>query len=210
MTFIGATTVHKSKYLQEDLFSLPSGVSEELLSGEINLDDFMVSATDARISKSLQADHLSKVWRIDRETAQKTLNITSQNCVRKPSTNLSRNYATNDKMLRYKRINEYFFMDTFYATSKAGVSTRGNKCCQLFVTDKGFVYVVPLKNEKDLLQAIKQFTKEIGAPEALICDAARAQKSEEVRRFCTEIGTTLRVLEEGAPGQTRLSYTLDS
>jgi hypothetical protein len=100
-------------------------------------------------------------------------------------------------MLPYTRIKEFFFMDTFYATRKAGKSLRGNACCQLFVTDKGFVYVVPMKKESDVLQAVKQFAKEIG--DALICDAAKAQTSAAMRTFCIEIGTTLRALEEGTP-----------
>jgi hypothetical protein len=36
-------------------------------------------------------------------------------------------------------------------------------------------------------------------PDAIIADAAREQKSLELRKFCSEIGTTLRVLEEGTP-----------
>jgi hypothetical protein len=102
-------------------------------------------------------------------------------------------------MLRYKRITEYFFMDTFFATKKAGKSSRGHTCCQLFVTDKGFVYVVPMKSKAEVLQAVKQFAKEIGAPEAIICDMAGEQTSHALKRFCQEIGTTLRVLEEGTP-----------
>ena len=73
-------------------------------------------------------------------------------------------------MLCYKRINEYFFMDTFFASKDKGKSTRGNTCCQLFVTDKGFVYVVPMRKKSEVIQAIKQFAKEIGAPDAIIAD----------------------------------------
>ena len=60
---------------------------------------------------------------------------------------LSRNYLTNDRILRYKRIDELFFMDTFFSTKKAKKSSRGNTCCQLFVTDKEFVCVVPMKHK---------------------------------------------------------------
>ena len=89
-------------------------------------------------------------------------------------------------------------MDTLFATSKAGKSSRGHTCAQLFVSDKGFVYVVPLKQEGQgqVLQAIKQFAKAIGAPDALIHDASKSQKSQDVRKYCNDIGTTLRVLEE--------------
>jgi hypothetical protein len=128
---------------------------DDPFSADIDLDKFMVSAVHVKKNRSVQAEHLSKIWRIDLEAAQKTLDITSQNCNRTKSDNLSRNYATNDKMLRYKRIKEFFFMDTFYATKKAGKSSRGNSCCQLFVTDKGFIYVVPMKKESEVLQAVK-------------------------------------------------------
>ena len=47
-------------------------------------------------------------------------------------------------MLRYKRINSAFNTDTLFATDKAK-STRGNKCCQLIVSDKGFVAVYPME-----------------------------------------------------------------
>ena len=90
-------------------------------------------------------------------------------------------------------------MDTLFATSKAGKSSRGNKCAQLFVTDKGFVYVVPMKSESQVLHAIKQFAKTIGAPEALIHDASKAQKSKELHMYCNDIGTTLRVFDGNTP-----------
>jgi hypothetical protein len=41
-------------------------------------------------------------------------------------------------------------MDTFFATKKAGKSSQGHACCQRFVTDKGFVYVVPMKSKRYL------------------------------------------------------------
>ena len=63
-----------------------------------------------------------------------------------------------------------------------------------FVTDRGFVYVVPMKKESEVLQAVKQFAKEIGAPDAIISDASKAQTSPAVRRFCINIGTSLHVL----------------
>ena len=54
-------------------------------------------------------------------------------------------------------------MDTFFATNKGGQSSRGHTCCQLFVTDKGFIYVVPMKRKSEFLLAIKQFAKEVVA-----------------------------------------------
>ena len=112
---------------------------------------------------------------------------------------LSRNYSTNDRMLRYKRIKDFFFMDTFFATKKGGQSSRGHTCCQLFVTDRGFIYVVPMKKKSEVLHAIKQFTKEIGAFDSFVADMSGEQMSSEVEKFCNDIGTTLRAQEEGTP-----------
>ena len=45
--------------------------------------------------------------------------------------------------------------------------------------------------ESEILQAINNFTRAIGSPNALICDVARAQKSATARKFCNEVGPTL-------------------
>ena len=44
-----------------------------------------------------------------------------------------RNFSTNDRMLRYKRLQRYFFMDTFFAWKDFGKSTRNYQVAQLFV-----------------------------------------------------------------------------
>ena len=83
-------------------------------------------------------------------------------------------------MLWYKRMKEFFFVDTFFVTwntsgKKKGRRTtleRGHTCCQLFLTDKGFIYVVLMKTKKEVSQAVKQSAKEIGAPDAIIFDEA--------------------------------------
>ncbi len=43
--------------------------------------------------------------------------------------------------------------------------------------------------------ALKQFAKEVGAPDVLVCDPHPAQVKRDVREFCTQIGTTLKVFE---------------
>ena len=147
---------------------------------EEEIDDFMASAV-ASFASGVTPEHLSKVWRISHEEAKRTIENTSQLSVRPQDPTLSRNYGTNDRMLRYKRINDYFYMDTFFATKKGGKSSRGHTCCQLFVTDKGFVYVIPMRRKGEVLQAMKQFAKEIGAPDAFVADMSGEQMSKEVK-----------------------------
>ena len=111
----------------------------------------MVSATHAGATKGVNPSHLSKIWKISQETAERTLEVVTQHNMRAHDPKLSRNYGTNDRMLRYKRINSFFVMDTFFATKKAGQFSHGNSCCQLFVPDKDFVYVVPMAKRDQVL-----------------------------------------------------------
>ena len=95
-----------------------------------------------------------------------------------------------------------FFTDTFFVTSK-GKSQRGNTCAQLFVSDKGYVAIYPMKSKSEFLNALKQFCKEVGVPERLICDPSGEQTSSKVKQFCYEVGTTLRVIEESTQWANR-------
>ena len=52
-------------------------------------------------------------------------------------------------------------MDTFFATKKGGQSSRGHTCCQLFVTDKGFIYVVPMERKSEVLLASSSLPKKL-------------------------------------------------
>ena len=61
-------------------------------------------------------------------------------------------------------------MDNFFSTKKAVKSFWVHTCCQLFVTDKGFLYAVTMCNKYDVFQATKQFAKEMGDPEDIISD----------------------------------------
>ena len=58
---------------------------------------------------------------------------------------------------------------------------------------------MPMRRKSKVLQAIKLFAKEIGAPTSIIADMASEQMSQEVRKVCNNIGTTLQALEEGTP-----------
>ena len=127
---IGSTDAPRGTYLVETVDDNDSESSESSddesvttlfessLRGEIDLDDIMVSAAHARRPKGIDAEHLSKIWRIDQKQAKRTLEITSQHSCRADDPTLSRNYGTNDRMLRYKRVSEYFFMDTFSPRGK--------------------------------------------------------------------------------------------
>jgi hypothetical protein len=61
--------------------------------GEIDLDAIMISAAHAGKSKGVDPAHLSKIWKIDLKTGERTLDVVSQNNNRTDDPKLSRNYG---------------------------------------------------------------------------------------------------------------------
>ena len=145
---------------------------DECVNGTFDFDSYLLAATSAGHSRGIHPQHLSKVWKISHEDAKRTIDSMTQHSVRTNNPSLSRNYGTNDRMLRYKRLNSYFFMGTFF---------------------------LPMKLKSEVLQALKNVAKEIGEPDVIVCDMSGEQTSQPLRKFCSDIGTTLRALEEGTP-----------
>lgn len=85
---------------------------------------YAINAAHAQKTQEVDAKHLLKVWIISLEEAKETLKATSQGQVDTPSPKIAKNYGTNDRMLRYKHIKEYFFMGTLFATSRDGKLVR--------------------------------------------------------------------------------------
>ena len=88
----------------------------DTMEGCLNLDKIMVSAIQEGKHKGVEPNHLAKIWRIDHDVTKKTIDITTQRSVQSDNPKLSRNYGTNDRMLRYKHLKEYFCMDMLFAT----------------------------------------------------------------------------------------------
>ena len=90
------------------------------------------SATHAEKRKGVSPELLEKIWRIDNSTAKRTIRTTTQLNRQEANSKLSKNFGTNNYMLRYIIIKSYFFTDTFFVTKKAA-SSRGYTCMQIFV-----------------------------------------------------------------------------
>ena len=125
--------------------------------------------------------------------AVKTIALTSQLNREGENTSLARNLRTNDRILRYRWIKSLFFTGNFFVTKEAK-STREHTCMQIFFSNKGFIKVYPMRLQRDYPAALRQFAKDAGAPEILVCDPHPSQKSFEVNNFCNKIRTTLKLL----------------
>ena len=101
--------------------------------------------------------------------------IERENQIRRQSKDnpLSRNYTTNDRMLRHKRLQSVFFTDTMLAYKHK--FAKGNKCCQVFASDKSYIDVYPMKSQDEFETALNWFCKEVGVSVDLILDGFSAQ-----------------------------------
>jgi hypothetical protein len=176
-----------------------SGLTDDLFFDDM---EAIISAATATFSalasgnqKGVSAERLGKIWRISHQDAQNTIDVTSQMGRHSAETTLEREMGTGDRSIRYRRlVDTVFYTDTMFVTGKAK-STRGYKCVQVFVSDKGYVHVALMKTQSEYLMALRQFCKEVGVPVALVCDPHPTQTSNEVRKFMYEVGATLRCLE---------------
>ena len=178
-----------------------STLKSDLSPEELKFVEAKVSSTQASRPKGVTKEFLSKLWLIPENLAEDAISRNTQLRRQSQDNSLSRNYTTNDRMLRYKRLQSVFFTDTMFATKHK--STRGNKCCQVFVSDKGYIAVYPMKSQDEFETALHWFCKEIGVPVDLILDGFSAQTKTTIKRFCDQVGTTLKILERATPWANR-------
>ena len=82
------------------------------------------SAMHADKPKGVSDELLENIWRIEPETAKRTIRTTTQLNRKDVNHKLLRNFGTNNLMLRYRRIKSFFFTDTFFVTKKGGKFKR--------------------------------------------------------------------------------------
>ena len=140
-------------------------------------------------------EFIKKLWFISDKEAKVVVESNTQLNRQSNDGLLSRQFSTNDQMLRYKIINSYFFTDTLLVT-KPAKSLWSNLYLQVFVSDKGFVAVYCMELKSDFKDALHLFCKEIGIPRSLVVDPSGEQTSKSVCKFYNQVGTTLRILEE--------------
>ena len=110
--------------------------------------------------------------------AKKILKVTIQRGIRTMlAPTLDCCFKTNDKMLRYSRLNTNMYTDTMFASK---VSLRGNTCGQVYTNDIDFTRFYPMKDRKEMPDTLSKFFREEGVPSQLIVDGAREQIGQKV------------------------------
>mmetsp|Transcript_28152 Transcript_28152/g.26982 ORF Transcript_28152/g.26982 Transcript_28152/m.26982 type:complete len:106 (-) Transcript_28152:830-1147(-) len=90
--------------------------------------------------RGVSSDFLRRVWNFFGNQASTAIERNTQLNRKSNDSTLSKQFSTNDRILRYRRIKSEFVTDTMFVT-KAAQSTRGNTMLKLFVSDKGFIDV---------------------------------------------------------------------
>ena len=120
---IAVTNCYNGDYLDnyldndDDEIPMTCDMVQDAMSGlgsEDDMDAFFSSSVHGDPEVGVDARHLSKVWRISYEDAKRTIDATTQHGTHTPNPVMNQNYTTNDWMLQYRRITQYFFMDTFF------------------------------------------------------------------------------------------------
>jgi hypothetical protein len=148
---------------------------------------------EMRDKAGVDAATLAKNWGIGIEVAQMTRLVTTKRGIRimiHPS--LTKQYKTNDRHLRYRRLPVTMFTDTIYS---AIISRQENKSAQIFCTDFGFVRAFPMKKESEAHEALSLLFHRDGVPNVMGMARSKAQVEGESRSKLRDAGFHIKQTE---------------
>ena len=131
---------------------------------------------------SVTPELLSKRWRIPLEKARDTLNASTYNSIRTKEGRMSRRFRTDTYQRRYRRLggdNAPFYTDTLFSKVR---SIGDETCAQIYTNRIGFTKLYPMKREADAHDSLTTFIHEVGIPQELHSDGAKALTQGEYSR----------------------------
>ena len=156
-----------------------------------------VAFTSTKGNSESAINQLVKNWGIGIEAAKRTVNATTQRVVRTVAhPSLSRRFRSNDRQLRYKRINAEMFTDTGEAQT---VSKRGNKYIQFFSMPFGWVRAFPMPKKSCAHEALSLLFKRDGVPSTMVMDGSKEQTLGQFKSKCRQAGCHVKQTEPYSP-----------
>ena len=134
---------------------------------------------------------LAKRWGIGIGAARRTIDATTQLAVRNlTNPTLTRRFATNDKILRFRRLPCRMYTDTM----KSDTVSWFRKCQygQVYVTDFGWIGFYPMRQKSDAPDTLTQLAHEKGVPTHFVMDGAKEQIQGEFRKRARSYGCHIR------------------
>ena len=118
----------------------------------------------------VDADKLTKNWKIGKEAARRTLEVTTQRAVRDfTHTTGGVRLKPYTWMLRHPRLDTKVYTDTMFGKVK---SLRGNKCAQVYCTSFQYIKVVPMAKKSEAHFSLDKFFSQVGVPMQMVPDNA--------------------------------------
>ena len=133
----------------------------------------------AEVRPNISAEDLARRWNIGLNKAKATLRVTTQKGMRNLQNPLTRRLKT--QRWRTKRVLKgKWFSDTMHF--KCNSVVRQESAAQVFTNGKGYDEFYPIVKERNCSDGLIQLINEIGIPEHLIVDGARAQGNFQTYR----------------------------
>ena len=168
-----------------------------VLKNKVRISAVHTGHVRAKSGKSVDAQVLSQRWLISPDRAKTTVRKTTQRGVRNiMNPSMSRRYPTNDRMLRYPRLNHPLFSDTLIAGTK---SKRGNKNAQVYGSSFGWCRAFPMATKGDAHDTLPLLFKRDGVPPDMIMDNSKEQLSKAFRKKLREADCHLKTIEPYSP-----------
>ena len=152
------------------------------------------------------AQRLSKNWNISPEAAKRTVERTTQRGVRTTlNPSLSRRYSTQDRFLRYNRLQHDMFTDTMKSNV---ISRRKNEYSQMYCTNFGWARAHSMKSKGEAHDTVSLVFKRDGVPPKMIMDGSKEQSRGLFQKKCREADCHVRVTEPYSPWQQQAEGTI--
>ena len=149
---------------------------------------------------------LMKRWRCSIDIAKRTIKSTTQRGIRSVANpSIARRFRTNDRQLRYRRLNATVFTDTLKAKT---VSFRGNKYAQVYGTRFKWARCHALESRKQAYRSLNLLFARDGVPSNMFMDNAMEQVGGEFRKACTEAGVYVKSTEPHTPKSNHAENTV--
>ena len=134
-------------------------VDNDILQGLESSVHLSVIQTKSQHSE-IKAHELETCWEMGVETAERTLNATTQLGIRMTIHHLHCRYRTKQLQYRYNQLNTKLYADVFFLSVP---SLSSNTCREIFVNNLKFLHIVPMKSKSQAGNALTEFFEDKGS-----------------------------------------------
>ena len=199
------TYEHEQSQSAAVLASISTVYQEDLLALALRETRCVSALNISHKSNGITAEKLAKNWAIPLERAKRTVKVTTQRGIRSRPDILTRRFRTNDRMLRYNRLNTNMFTDTLESGT---LSKRQNKYAQVFCVPPHWTKAYAMPKKSDAHHTLSRLLHDVGAPETMVMDGSKEQTQGEFRLKLRDAGVHVHQTEPYSPWSDRAELAI--